>query len=120
MSLSSVKSETALRSWLFSRSRSLRRFTCSVFSPRRFVQGYRDSIDWMYAGDEVLKAMPNSPRSGSIRLGGCTTNSFPKARLAGSGERARYADGRWRDIQIPEPLTKEWLAEMIEVPAPVN
>jgi hypothetical protein len=56
MSLSSVKSETALRSWLFSRSRSLRRFTCSVFSPRRFVQGYRDSIDWMYAGDEALKA----------------------------------------------------------------
>src|SRR5262249_33194038 len=33
MSLSSVKSETALRSRLFSSSRSLRRFTCSLFSP---------------------------------------------------------------------------------------
>src|SRR5215831_14186776 len=33
MSLSSVKSETALRSRLFSSSRSFRRFTCSVFSP---------------------------------------------------------------------------------------
>ena len=33
MSLFSVKSETALRSRLFSSSRSFRRFTCSVFSP---------------------------------------------------------------------------------------
>src|SRR6516165_6094656 len=33
MSLSSVKSETALRSRLFSSSRSGRRFTCSVFRP---------------------------------------------------------------------------------------
>src|SRR5215467_9019488 len=33
MSLSSVKSETALRSRLFSSSRSFRRFTCSIFSP---------------------------------------------------------------------------------------
>src|SRR5262245_1416356 len=33
MSLSSVKSETALRSRVFSSSRSFRRFTCSVFSP---------------------------------------------------------------------------------------
>src|SRR5215468_5441016 len=33
MSLSSVKSETALRSRLFSSSKSFRRFTCSVFSP---------------------------------------------------------------------------------------
>src|SRR6516165_8492876 len=33
MSLSSVKSETALRSRLFSSSRSFRRFTCSLFSP---------------------------------------------------------------------------------------
>src|SRR5215510_2965835 len=33
MSLSSVKSETALRSRLFSSSSSFRRFTCSVFSP---------------------------------------------------------------------------------------
>src|SRR5262245_23182657 len=33
MSLSSVRSETALRSRLFSSSRSFRRFTCSVFSP---------------------------------------------------------------------------------------
>src|SRR5262249_6358744 len=33
ISLSSVKSETALRSRLFSSSRSLRRFTCSLFSP---------------------------------------------------------------------------------------
>src|SRR6476659_2960842 len=32
MSLSSVKSETALRSRLFSSSRSFRRFTCSLFS----------------------------------------------------------------------------------------
>src|SRR5215467_1805067 len=34
MSLSSVKSETALRSRLFSSSRSFRRFTCSLFSPQ--------------------------------------------------------------------------------------
>src|SRR5215813_380154 len=33
MSLSSVRSETALRSRLFSSPRSFRRFTCSVFSP---------------------------------------------------------------------------------------
>src|SRR5215831_17948996 len=33
MSLSSVRSETALRSRLFSSSTSFRRFTCSVFSP---------------------------------------------------------------------------------------
>src|SRR6476661_6027549 len=33
MSLSSVKSETALRSRLFSSSRSFRRFTCSLFRP---------------------------------------------------------------------------------------
>jgi hypothetical protein len=33
MSLSSVRSETALRSRLFSSSRSFSRFTCSIFSP---------------------------------------------------------------------------------------
>src|SRR5512132_1599747 len=37
MSLSSVRSETALRSRLFSSSRSFRRFTCSVFSPPNFT-----------------------------------------------------------------------------------
>src|SRR5262252_7366960 len=34
MSLSSVRSETALRSRLFSSSRSFRRFTCSLFCPQ--------------------------------------------------------------------------------------
>jgi hypothetical protein len=33
MSLSSVRSETALRNRLFSSSRSFRRFTCPIFSP---------------------------------------------------------------------------------------
>src|SRR5262252_6645473 len=51
MSLSSVKSETALRSRLFSSSRSFRRFTCSLFSPPN---------SWRHRS-------PRSPRSGGLR-----------------------------------------------------
>jgi haloalkane dehalogenase len=60
MSLSSVRSETALRSRLFSSSRSFRRFTCSVFSPpERYT--YAEQCSYLFAlwekiglGDKVI------------------------------------------------------------------
>src|SRR5215831_2167581 len=48
MSLSSVKSETALRSRLFSSSRSFRRFTCSVFSPPNSHLAHPDLADCVH------------------------------------------------------------------------
>src|SRR5262249_5664011 len=74
MSLSSVRSETALRNRLFSSSRSIRRFTCSVFSP----PGATDNTS------------PRSPRSGGLRPP-CSGPARPEHRPAATSRRSLQA-----------------------------
>ena len=77
MSLFSVKSETALRSRLFSSSRSFRRFTCSVFSPPN---------SWRHPDN----TSPRSPRSGGLHPP-CSGPARPEHRPAAVSQRSLQA-----------------------------
>jgi hypothetical protein len=66
MSLSSVRSETALRNRLFSSSRSFRRFTCSVFRGA-FFHVLRSGT--VFAGRHKLPLF-SCPRLFAVAIGG--------------------------------------------------
>jgi NitT/TauT family transport system substrate-binding protein len=89
---------------------------------RRFVQGYRDSIDWMYAGDEALKAYAEFAKI-RIDLARRVRGEFFPKKLVWP-DRVRGLDTLMEDgvtfKYLREPLTKQQLAEMIQVPAPTN
>src|SRR6516165_3365382 len=90
MSLSSVKSETALRSRLFSSSRSFRRFTCSVFRPPNSC-----------ATDNTS---PHSPRSGGLHPP-CSGPARPEHRPAAASRRSLQA------CIASLPLQSSWMSK---------
>src|SRR5262249_36632057 len=90
MSLSSVRSETALRSRLFSSSRSFRRFTCSVFSPPN---------SWRHRNTS-----PRSRRSGGLRPP-CSGPARPEHRPAAASQRSLQA------CIASLPLQSSWMSK---------
>ena len=89
---------------------------------KRFVQGYRDTIDWMYSSDDALKlyaAFAKIPPDTARRV---RDEFFPKALVW--PDRVSGLDTLMQDgvtfKYLREPLTKEQLAEMIQIPAPVK
>src|SRR5262249_34766315 len=76
VSMSTVKSETAWRSRLFSSSRSFRRFTCSLFSPPN---------SWRHRNTS-----PRSPQSGGLRPP-CSGPARPEHRPAAVSRRSLQA-----------------------------
>src|SRR5262249_3299307 len=90
MSLSSVRSETALRSRLFSSSRSFRRFTCSVFNPPNSCPTDNTS--------------PRSPRSDGLHPP-CSGPARPEHRPAAASRRSLQA------CIASLPLQSSWISK---------
>ena len=86
----------------------------------RFIQAYRETVDWMYAGEEPLKvyaAFAGIPLDLARRV---RDEFFPKSLVVPepiSGVPSMMEDAvAFR--YLATPLTKEQLAELIQVPKP--
>jgi NitT/TauT family transport system substrate-binding protein len=88
----------------------------------RFMQGYRDTIDWMYAGDEALRSYEENFQVPLALLKSAREGYFPKATLW--PDEVRGLDLVVADAVklkfIDEPLTAEQVAELVQVPKPLR
>lgn len=89
---------------------------------KRFVQGYRDTIDWMYASDDALKDYAAFAGISPDLARRVRDEFFPKALVW--PDRVSGVDTLMQDgvafKYLREPLTKEQLAEMIQIPPAVR
>jgi NitT/TauT family transport system substrate-binding protein len=89
---------------------------------KRYVQGYRDTIEWMYASDEPLKIYAEFAKIPFEMAKRVRDEFFPRALLW--PDRVSRLPTLMQDgvtfKYLREPLTREQLAEMIQIPAPVN
>jgi NitT/TauT family transport system substrate-binding protein len=88
----------------------------------RFMQGYRDSIDWMYAGDEALRTYEEFFHVPLALMKSAREGYFPKATLwpdEVKGLEPVLADAL-KNKFIDEPLTPEQVREMVQVPKPLR
>jgi NitT/TauT family transport system substrate-binding protein len=89
---------------------------------RRFVQGYRDTIEWMYSSDDALKAYAEFAKI-SFELAKSVRNDFfPKSLVWPdkiSGIDTLMQDGVTFKY-LREPLTAAQLSDVIKIPAPIN
>ena len=84
----------------------------------RFMQGYRDTIDWMYAGDEALRMYEEFSTIPARLMRSARENYFPKATLWPDEVRgldAVLADAL-KNKFIEEPLTAEQVRDLMQVP----
>ena len=89
---------------------------------RRFVQGYRESIDWMYASDDALKAYAQFANISLDMARRVRDEFFPKSLLwpdKVSGLDTLMQDGVTFKY-LREPLTAAQVSEMIRIPAPMK
>jgi NitT/TauT family transport system substrate-binding protein len=84
----------------------------------RYVQAYRETVDWMYAGDEPLEmytAFAGVPLEIARQV---RDKFFPKSLLV--PDRVAGLDAQMADAvtfkYLAEPLTREQLAELIRIP----
>ncbi len=86
----------------------------------RYVQAYRETVDWMYAGEEPLKMYAEFAGVSLEIARQVRDQFFPKSLLVPdkvTGLDALMADGVAFKY-IPEPLTSAQLNELIRVPPP--
>src|SRR5712691_4058846 len=86
----------------------------------RYVQAYRETVDWMYAGEEPLKMYAEFAGVSLEIARQVRDRFFPKSLLVPdkvTGLDALMADGVAFKY-IPEPLTSAQLNELIRVPPP--
>jgi NitT/TauT family transport system substrate-binding protein len=84
----------------------------------RFVEGYRNTIEWMYAGDDALEAYAAFARIPFAMARRVREEFFPKALVwpdRVSGIDTLMPDGVTFKY-LREPLSKEQLAELIQIP----
>jgi NitT/TauT family transport system substrate-binding protein len=88
----------------------------------RFVQGYRDTIDWMYSDPAALVAYEDFSHVRLELMEKARDQYFPKSTL--SPDEIRGLDlvlaDSLRNKFIAKPLTASEIAEMIRIPAPVK
>jgi NitT/TauT family transport system substrate-binding protein len=86
----------------------------------RYVQAYRETVDWMYVGDEPLKMYAEFAGVPPEIARQVRDKFFPKNLLAPdqvSGLDAQMADAVTFKY-LAEPLTKDQLGELIRIPPP--
>ena len=86
----------------------------------RYVQAYRETVDWMYAGEEPLKMYAEFAGVPLEIAHQVRDKFFPKSLLVPdrvSGVEAQMADAVTFKY-LSEPLTREQLAELIRIPPP--
>ncbi len=86
----------------------------------RFMQGYRDAVDWMYAGDEAAQMYAKKIHADPVLIKESIARFHPKAAL--QTEKMADLDGAMRDAVklkfLDKPLTAEQVAEFIQIPSP--
>jgi NitT/TauT family transport system substrate-binding protein len=89
---------------------------------RRFVQGYRESIDWMYASEDALKSYAQFAKVSLDMARRVRDEFFPKSLVwpdKVSGLDTMMVDGVTFKY-LREPLTAAQLSEVIRIPAPLK
>ncbi|HTS41720.1 MAG TPA: ABC transporter substrate-binding protein [Xanthobacteraceae bacterium] len=89
---------------------------------RRFVQGYRETIDWMYSSDDALKAYAAFAKISFELAKRVRDEFFPKNLVwpdKVSGLDTLMQDGVTFKY-LREPLTAAQVSEMVRIPAPMK
>jgi NitT/TauT family transport system substrate-binding protein len=89
---------------------------------KRFVQGYRETIDWMYGSNDALKAYAEFAKITPDLAKSVRDHFFPKALVW--PDRVSGLDTLMQDgvafKYLREPLNQQQIAEMIQIPAPAK
>src|SRR4249919_798290 len=84
----------------------------------RFVQGYREAVDWMYADPKAIKLYAEKMKLDETLISDSIKEFHPKAAM--QTDEMQDMDGIQRDAVklkfIDAPLSKERLAELIQIP----
>jgi NitT/TauT family transport system substrate-binding protein len=86
----------------------------------RFIQAYRETVDWMYSSPEVIKEYAQFNNISEDLAKRIRDEFFSKAMLV--PDKIQGIDALMEDAvtfkNISAPLTKEQLSELIQIPAP--
>jgi len=84
----------------------------------RFVEGYREAVDWMYSDPMAIKMYADKMKLDESLIAESIKEFHPKAAM--QTDEMKDIDGIQRDAVklkfIDAPLTKEQLAELIQIP----
>jgi NitT/TauT family transport system substrate-binding protein len=84
----------------------------------RFMQAYREAVDWMYAGPEAVQMFAKKTGLAENLVRESMTEFQPKATM--QTDQMADLDGAIRDAVklkfIDAPLTKEQIADFIQIP----
>src|SRR5262249_6753251 len=84
----------------------------------RFMQGYREAVDWMYSSPDALKMYAKKINGDEELIKQSISKFQPKEAL--QTDKMADLDGAMRDAVklkfLDAPLTKEQLAEFIQIP----
>lgn len=84
----------------------------------RFMQGYREAVEWLYAGDEAAKMYAKKLNADEALIKDSIAQFHPKASM--QTDTMADLDGAMRDAVklkfLDKPLTKEQLAEFLQIP----
>ena len=84
----------------------------------RFVQGYREAVDWMYADPKAIKLYAEKMKLDETLISDSIKEFHPKAAM--QTDEMQDMEGIQRDAVklkfIDAPLSKERLAELIQIP----
>jgi NitT/TauT family transport system substrate-binding protein len=85
----------------------------------RFMQGYRDTIDWMYANDDALALYEEFSRVPARLMDSARDEYFPKATLWPDEVKGLdlVLDDALKNKFIDAPLAPEQVRELVQVPA---
>jgi NitT/TauT family transport system substrate-binding protein len=88
----------------------------------RYMQAYRESLDWMYSGDEALTAYEDFSKIPAHLMKSAREQFFPKSALLPDeikGLDLVLADAV-KNKFIPAALTAEQQKEMVQIPKPIK
>jgi NitT/TauT family transport system substrate-binding protein len=84
----------------------------------RFVQGYREAVDWMYSDPKASKMYSDKMKLDETLIADSIKEFHPKAAM--QTDEMKDLEGIQKDAVklkfIDKPLTKEQLAELIQIP----
>jgi NitT/TauT family transport system substrate-binding protein len=84
----------------------------------RFVRAYRESVDWMYSDPDAIKRYAEKTRLPADLIKGSIEKFHPKAAM--QTDELKDVEGIMRDAVklkfLEQPLTKEQLAEFVQIP----
>ena len=84
----------------------------------RFMQGYREAVDWMYTGNEAAEMYAKKIKADPALIKESIARFQPKAAL--QTDRMADLDGAMRDAVrlkfLDKPMTKEQVAEFLQIP----